>query len=137
MTNDAKNVNTISPSKVMLRVLVILDAVVFGGAIALFIVNRMLVAQLAVYTPNYMDAASAILDFMDNMLPYLVVYIGGFFLLMFATISTWLWTKSQARLPRSGVALLVLVFVAMLLWTLVGRSSSVTSVPMMTPTPVP
>ena len=122
---------------VALRVLVALDLVVFGGLVALLIVNRLLVAQVEVYNPDYMAAASAIINFLDDIAPYLAGAILSFLVLTFATVTSWLWAHSRSRLPRYGIALVVLIVVVIVAWTFVGRSSNVVSVPMMTPTPVP
>ena len=121
-----------------LRVLVALDLVILGGLAALLIVNRLLIAQLDVYEAyGLMSSGSVVLDFMDDMLPYLAIAGSSFLLLVFATISVWLWGHSRARMPRYGVVLLLLVIGVMIAWTFVGRSDNVVSVPMMTPTPVP
>jgi hypothetical protein len=122
---------------IVLRVLRALDLVVFGGLVALLIVNRLLVAQVEVYNPDYMAAASAIINFLDDIAPYLAGAILSFLVLTFATVTSWLWAHSRSRLPRYGIALLVLIVVVIVAWTFVGRGSGGVSVPMMTPTPVP
>ena len=137
MNNDMDDQGKTSFQALILRILLILNVFTFGGLVAMIIVNRLLVAQLTIYGETYMVAASAILDFMDDILPYLAAYIGGFLILTFATISVWLWTKVQIRYPRYGVAFLVLVFVIMVIWLLAGQSSYVASVPMMAPTSIP
>lgn len=134
-TEDNTNHQT---STALLKALLMLNSFMAGGLAALLLVNRLLNAQLTVYKTAHFASASAILDFMDDLLPYLVIAIGGFLLLTFATVSVWLWTKSQSRLPKYGIALLVLMFTAITLWIVVGRNSNVESLPMLiTPTPVP
>ena len=137
MKNYMNNQGKISLQELILRILLILVYFTFGGLVAMIIVNRLLVAQLSIYGDTYMAAASAILEFLDDIVPYLGVYISGFLFLTITTISLWLWTKAQMRYQRYGVAFLVLTFVIMVVWFFGGQSSYVASVPMMTPTPMP
>lgn len=121
---------------VILVTLLSLNALVLGGCIALLMVNRLLNSQLDVYaTAQSWPAASAILDFMDNLLPFYFIYGAVLFILVLGTVSVWTWMVAQSRLLRYGVVLLCLIVLVVLggVWLLRGVGVPVT--PPMTPTP--
>ena len=120
----------------ILATLLFLDALVLGGCIAFLIVNRLLNSQLDVYTAaQSMAAASAILDFMDDLLPVYFIYGIALLILVLGTASVWTWMVTQSRLLRYGVILLCLVVLVVLggVWLL--RGVGVPATPPMTPTP--
>ena len=137
MTSERDDQGRGHPAALVLRGLLVLTAFTLGGLVAMVIVNRLLVAQLAVYGEAHMAAGSAMLDFMDDILPYLAGYMVGFALLAAATLAVWIWTQLRVPYRRYGMALPALVLVVVVVWLVGGRSTAVTSVPMMTPTPVP
>ncbi len=116
--------------------LLALDAFVLGGFVNLLVVNRLLGNQLNIYAPHSMAAASTILDFMDDLLPYYVLCGGTLLALVLITVSAWVWLMTESRLLRCGVVLLVLIVLAVGAWTVLSRSMGVPPVPPMTPTPV-
>lgn len=116
--------------------LVVLDAFVFGGLVTLLLVNRLLGNQLSIYAPHDMAAASAILDLMDDLVAYYVVYGGTLLALALITASAWVWLMTESRPLRYGVALLVLILVVVAAWTLLSRYAGAPPVPPVTPTPV-
>jgi hypothetical protein len=120
----------------ILFVLTMLDVFVLGGAVALVLVNRQLSHQLAVYVPHSMDAASAILDFMDDLFPYYVVCIVGLLALVLITLGVWAWLRTDSWLLRYGVALLVLTILVVGAWALLSHGAGGDPVPPLTPTPV-
>jgi len=75
----------------ILDVLLILDAFVLGGCVALVIVNGLLDSQLKVYGAYRMAAADTVLDIMDDLLPYYVAYAGIVAVLILMTIGIWVW----------------------------------------------
>jgi hypothetical protein len=114
------------------------DALVSGGCITLWIVNRLLNRQLDVYAAaRSMAAASAILDFMDDLLPVYLLFAGALFALLLSTVAVWTWVTTRSRLLRYAVVLLCLAMLVVLggLWIL--RGTAVPAVPPMTPTPTP
>jgi hypothetical protein len=114
-----------------------LDAFVLGGFVALLIVNRLLNSQLDVYvTAQLMPAASAILDFMDDLLPVLLIYSGILLLLVLATASVGVWLMTESRWLRWGVILLWLAVFVVLAGLWLSRGAEVPVVPPTTPTPV-
>jgi hypothetical protein len=133
--------NQNSPSRwPVLPVLLGLDAFVLGGLAALLAVNRLLQETGNVYAPHNMDAASTVMDLMDDLLAYLLLCSGLLLFLVLATIAAGVWLKARSRTVRYGVAALVLV--ALLLsatgigvWLL--RAAETPRVPPMTPTPTP
>jgi len=105
----------------IVTMLLSLDALVLGGCIALLIVNRLLNSQLDVYTATQsMAAASTILDFMDDLLLFYLIYSGALLLLVLGTASVWTWMMTQSRLLRYGVILLCLIVLVVLggMWLL-------------------
>jgi uncharacterized membrane protein len=137
MNNEIDGQDKIPLQMLISRILLIANVFTFGGLVSMLIVNRLLVAQLTIYGETYMAASSAILDFMDDILPYLAAYIISFLILTLATITVWIWAKAHMRYRRYGVAVLALVFVIMVVWLLSGQSTNISAVPMMTPTPIP
>jgi hypothetical protein len=120
----------------ILSVLMMLDVFVLGGVVALVLVNRLLSNQLAVYAPYSMDAASAILDVMEDLFPYYVVCIVGLLALVLITLGVWAWLRTDSWLLRYGVALLVLTILVVGAWTLLSHGAGGDPVPPLTPTPV-
>jgi hypothetical protein len=122
----------------IVTMLLSLDALVLGGCVTLLIVNRLLNSQLDVYTATQnMAAASTILDFMDDLLLFYLIYSGALLILVLGTASVWTWMMTQSRLLRYGVILLCLIVLVVLggMWLL--RAKGVPVVPPTTPTSTP
>mgnify|MGYP001814723382 CR=1 FL=1 len=120
----------------ILTVLVSLNALVLGGCITLLIVNRLLNSQLDVYVAaQAMAAASAILDFMDDLLYVYLIYGAILFILVLSTASVWTWMVSQSRVLCYGMILLCLIILVVLggIWLFRGREVAV--IPPATPAP--
>ncbi|HNT75179.1 MAG TPA: hypothetical protein PKH77_09185 [Anaerolineae bacterium] len=117
--------------------LVHLDMFVWGGLAAIILVNRLLNAQLAVYQAGNSAAGWAILDFLDDMLPYEVGFLMGGLFLLLMSVSAWLWTTTRRRYVRYGVVLLVLLVVSVVGGAWLGRQATTVVIPPMTPTPIP
>lgn len=120
----------------ILFALVVLDVFVLGGLVALVLVNRLLGQQLATYASHNMDAASTILDLVDDLIPYYVAYGGAVLALLLITCCVWAWLITDSRLLRYGVALLILAAVVAGAWMLASRSTEGPTVPSSTPTPL-
>ncbi len=120
----------------VLAALVALDMFVLGGLVALLLVNRLLDNQLAIYAPHSMDAASAVLDFMDDLIIYYVAYSGTLVALILVTLSASVWLMTESRLLRYGVALMGFILVVVGAWTLLSPGTGAPPVPPTTPTPV-
>ena len=122
----------------VLSILVTLDAFVLGGLVALLMVNHFLNDHLAYYAQSDLWAeASAILDLMDNLLIYFVGYIGTLLLLLLITAVAWVWSKTESRLLRYGVVLLVVLVVLVIGVVWIGQITTTTPPPPpMTPTPI-
>ncbi len=120
----------------ILSLLLALDAMVLGGFLTLLLVNRLLGEQLNIYVPHSMADASTILDFMDDLLPYYVVYGAILLALVLTTLIAWIWSKTKSPLLRYSVVLSVLVLVTTGAWILLSRGMGAPPVPPMTPTPV-
>lgn len=120
----------------ILSALVALDTFVLGGLAALLLVNQLLGNQLSIYAPHSMDAASTILDFMDDLIPYYVAYSGTLVALILITVSAWVWLMTESRALRYGMALLILILVVVGAWTLLLHSTGAPPVPPLTPTPI-
>jgi hypothetical protein len=117
-----------------LTILLILDALVLGGFIALLFVNRLLDVQLNDYVPRNMVAADTILNLMDHLLIYFVVYVGTLVILALATIGVWLWGKTDSRL-RYAVPLILALIIGVGLWRAVSVRLKPPLVPPQAPTP--
>ena len=121
----------------VLSILVTLDAFVLGGLVALWMVNRFLNNHLTRYAQrNLWAEGSAILDLTDNLLIYFAGYIGALLILLLITAIAWVWSKTQSRLPRYGVVLLVVLIMLVMGIVWVGRITSTAPPPPMTPTPI-
>ena len=118
----------------ILIVLLILDAFVLGGFVTLLIVNRLLDNQLAVYVPHSVAAAGTILDLMDDLLLYDVVYAGILLMLILTTVGAWVWGKTQSRL-RYGVLVTFTLVTIGGLWLVANARLKATPIPPQTPTP--
>ena len=81
----------------LLPILLGLDAFFLGGLTALLAVNRLLWTHANRYAPYDMDAASTVLDLIDNLLAYLFPCAGilAFLILATAAVSVWLRFKSR------------------------------------------
>jgi hypothetical protein len=121
---------------VIMATLLFLDALVFGGCIALLLVNWLLNSLLDVYVAaQSMAAASAILDFMDDLLPVYLTYGVTLLILVLGTASVWTWRVTRSRLLRYGVILLCLVVLVVLAGVWLFGGLGVPMTPPMTPTP--
>ena len=121
---------------IVLRILVILSVFTSGGLVSMIIVNRLLVAQLTVYEEISMTSASAIINFLDDIAPYLAGYIVGFSILSLATLAVWILAKVPVRYRRYGATLLAIAFVIIGIWIFGGQSTNMSPM-QMTPTPMP
>lgn len=74
-----------------LHLLLTLDAFVLGGCVSLLIVNCLLDNRLSVYGTRSMAPADPILNFMDDLLPYCVVYAALLMILILITVGVWVW----------------------------------------------
>ena len=120
----------------ILTMLLSLTSLVLGGCFALLIVNRLLIGQLDVYAATQsMAAASAILDFMDDLLYLYVIYGALLLVLVLSTACVWTWMVSQSRTLRYGMILLCLAILVVLGGALLLRGQEVPAVPPATPTP--
>lgn len=120
----------------ILSALLALDAFVLGGLVSLLMVNRFLNTHLDYYAQSNMVAASTILDLLDDLLLYLVGYIGALLALLLITAVAWVWLRTKSQLLRYGVILLVACVVLIIGIAWIGRSGRTTPPPPMTPTPV-
>ncbi len=128
------------PKWPILRILLGLDAFVTGGLGALLTVNRLLQKHMNTYAPHDMEAASAVLDLMDDLLAYLVPCSALLLFLVLVTITIGIWTKVKPRTVRYGATAVVLAAILLYaagigIWLL--KISAVPSVPSVTPTPTP
>jgi len=83
-----------TPSKrLVLRILLGLDAFCAGGLTALLAVNHLLQQHLDIYAPDNMVAASAVLDLMDNLLAYLFPCAVALLVLVLFSILVGVWIK--------------------------------------------
>jgi hypothetical protein len=137
MKKETDSQDVISLQKIVLRILVALTIFAFGGLVSMFTVNRLLVTQVAIYGETHMAAASAIINFMDDIAPYLAAYIVSSLVMTLATVVVWLWGKVQFRNRWYKAALLALVMVIVIVWLISGQKTEISSVPLMTPTPIP
>lgn len=120
----------------ILLIVLALDIFVLGGFVALLTVNRLLHIQLG-SAAHDINAASATIDFMDDLLPYHIAYYGAMSVLAVLTVIAWAWAKPQSRILGYSAALLCLVLIATITWLTLGRSATVTPIsPLMTSTPV-
>ena len=83
----------------ILFIVLALDIFVLGGFAALLVVNRLLHIQLGIYT-QYIDDASVIIDFMDDLFPYHLATYGTMSVLAVITVAAWAWAKPQSRVLR-------------------------------------
>jgi len=117
-------------------ILITLNAFVLGGCLVLLIINRLLKNQLDIYVSSQsMAAGSTILDFMDDLLPFYLLYASALLLLLLVLAAVWAWAKTQSRILRYGSILLILLALLLLagIWFL--GSSSGPIIPPTTPTP--
>ena len=114
--------------------LLVLDAFVLGGCVTLVIVNRFLVGMMQ--RLSTIEAQSQILNVLDNLIPYYVVYGGVLLLLISITISVWIWTSTQSRLRYITPLIFVLIIICGIWWMVSSRLGS-SSIPPRTPTPTP
>jgi hypothetical protein len=120
----------------LLATLLSLNALVLGGCIALLIVGRLLNSQLDVYSAaQSMPAASAILDFMDDLIPLYFFYGAVLLILGLGTVSVWTWMVARSRWLRYGVVLLCFILLIVLGGVWLSGRVGVPAIPPMTPTP--
>ena len=119
-------------------ILFALIAFVLGGCMTLLITSRLLQNQLEVYSSTEsMAAASAILDFMEDLLPLYLLCGSVLFLLLLVSATIWAWTKTESRLLRYGLIFLILLALAFIALTwLLGTATDPIILPQ-TPTPIP
>jgi hypothetical protein len=120
----------------ILAALLALDGFILGGLVALLIVNRLLTTQLGVYVAaNNMAAASAILDFMDDLVPSFFCYGAALLVAVLLTASVWTWLSTRSRAMRLGIVLLSVLILLVLGAIWLSRGSGGAAVPPTTPTP--
>jgi hypothetical protein len=137
MKKEIDSRDKISLQNLILRILIILSVFTLGGLVSMLIVNRLLDAHFTIYGETYMAESTAILDIMDNLLPYLGSYTIAFVILTLAVITVWFWAKVPMRYRLYWVAVLALVFVIVVGWRLSGQGLFDSTTLMMTPTPMP
>jgi hypothetical protein len=120
----------------VLTMLLSLTAFVLGGCVTLLIVNRLLNGQLDVYTTaQSMAAASAILDFMDDLLGFYFIYGAVLLVLVLITATVWTWMATQSRTLCYVLTLLCFVALVVMGWVWLTRGREVPVVAPTTPTP--
>jgi len=115
-----------------LFILLVLDAFVLGGCVTLVIVNQSLNDMMKRLVT--IEAQSQILDVLDHLIPYYMVYAGLLLLLILITISVWIWTTTETWLRYAVPLVLILISAAGLGWATISRSKA-SSIPARTPTP--
>jgi hypothetical protein len=121
-----------------MRILLGLDAFFTGGLLALLAVNHLLQEHMNRYAVYDMEAASTVLDLMDNLLAYLVPCSGLLLFLVLVTVAIGVWTKVKPRGVRYGATALVLAVIllyAASIGVLIIQTSAAPSVLPTTPTP--
>jgi len=92
-----------------------LIALAVGGCLTLLLVSRMLQDQLEVYvSTENMDAASVILDLLDDILPLYLLCGSVLLLLFFLSLTIWVWKKFDSRPIRYGTILLFLLVIILI-----------------------
>lgn len=124
----------------VLPILLGLDAFALGTLVALLTVNRLLWRTAHAYAPYDTNAASTVLDLIDDLLAYLYGCAVLLLFLALITIAASAWLKARSPIARYGVTALLLVLLllsttAIGVWTL--RVAEAPAVLPMTPTPTP
>lgn len=119
-TTDGKaGTDQLSPPKrrsPLPMLIILLIAFTMGGCLVLLIVNRLLVDQTELYVSlDSMAAASAIIDFLDDLLPLYLIFSAALLLLLVLLATVWAWTKTQSCLLRYGTILLMIVLIVLFL----------------------
>jgi len=112
----------------LITILFILTVFVLGGFLTLLIVNRLLIDQSALYVSiDSMGAASAISDFMDDLLPLIMLCGSALLLLILLFATVWVWTKTKSGCLRTAVLFFLVAALALLLamWLLGARTGSI------------
>ena len=136
---DDKNAEVFTSRRPLLpTILFALIAFILGGCMTLLITSRLLQNQLDVYSStDSMAAASAILDFMEDLLPLYLLCGSVFFLLLVVSATIWAWTKTESCLLRYGLIFLILLALAFIAGTwFLGATTGPFTLPQ-PPTPVP
>jgi hypothetical protein len=120
--------------KPLLFILLLLDAFVLGGCMTLVVVTRFLDGMMQRLSTA--EAQSQILNVLDNLIPYYVVYGGVLLLLISITISVWIWMSTESRLRYIIPLIFVLTMICGFGWMISSRLVS-SSIPPRTPTPTP
>jgi hypothetical protein len=116
----------------------VLIALAVGGCLTLIIISRMLQNLLEVYVSNEsMDAASTILDLMDDFLPLYLLCGSVLLLLVFLALTIWVLKRTDSRLLRYVIIFLFLLVLTLIaaFW-LLGVTSVPVTVPQLLPTAV-
>jgi hypothetical protein len=116
----------------LLFILVVLDASLIGGCVTLAMVNQLLNSMMQRMVS--IEARLQILDAMDHLVPYYVVYGGLLLLLIMTTISVWVWTITETRLRYGLPLVFALLTVGGLGWVTISRLTG-SPIPPRTPTP--
>ncbi len=95
MLQDNQSKNTSGHRALWFNALLLLDAFVAGGVVALILVNQLLETIMARLLT--IEAAQEILNVLDHLLPYWVGYIGASLLLGVITLVAflWLWLRTN------------------------------------------
>jgi Na+/alanine symporter len=111
-------------------ILIALNTLVIGGCLALLIVSQMLRSQNDVYISNQsMAAASAIIDFMDDLLAVYVLCASLMLLLFTGSAALWAWRRTQSRFLRYG-SLILLLFTVILIMAVWFSGAATSPVPL-------
>jgi hypothetical protein len=124
----------------VLPVLMGLDTFALGGLTALLVVDRVLQETRNVYAPHDTDAASTVLDLMDDLLAYLFPCAGLLLFLVLTTIAVGVSQQTKVQTVRYSVTALMLGVVLLSatgigVWRL--RATQTPPVPSVTPTLTP
>jgi hypothetical protein len=118
--------------KPLLFILLVLDAFVMGGCVTLVVVNQFLNGMMKQLVT--IEAQSQILDVLDHLIPYYVVYGGLLLLLILITISVWVWATTESWLRYAVPLVFILITAGGLGWVTISRSKA-SPIPPRTPTP--
>lgn len=121
-------------------ILVGFNALLIGGCLALLSVSYLLRNQLEIYiSVEAIDAAAAILDFMDDLLALYLICGSMLLLLFLGSLTLWAWKRTQSRFLRYGSILLIFlaIIVVIAIWSMGATSGPIIAPQMPTATPLP
>ena len=112
MSKDNLPQKQLGPRPIWFKALLLLDAFVLGGLVAMGLVRQSLESTMNQLIT--VEAQAEILNILDHLFPYWLGYVGLSLLLGLITVGAYLWLKTRSRIMITLTLLIPLILLVSL-----------------------